>query len=108
MTLQIKRFFIAGSVYALLLINGCDDPRRTHGRDYARNTCVNSLRSIQGSKETWMLENRKTTNDVPPDSDLFGSPPALMREKPSCPNGGTYTIGRVAEKVRCSVKGHTI
>jgi len=55
-----------------------------------------------------MLEHRKTTNDIPPDFDLFGAAPALMREKPTCPSGGSYTIGRVGEKPRCSVTGHTL
>jgi hypothetical protein len=68
---------------------------------------MNNLRSIQGSKETWMLENRKSTNDIPADSDLFGET-LYIREKPACPSGGTYTIGRVQEKARCSVKGHTM
>jgi len=92
----------------LILAAGCDTRSRNHGADYSRTTCRANLQMLQSAKETWMLEHRKTTNDIPPDFDLFGAAPALMREKPTCPSGGSYTIGRVGEKPRCSVTGHTL
>jgi hypothetical protein len=73
----------------------------------ARMPCVGELRIIDGAKAAWALENHKTTNDIPTDTDLFG-PTQYVRVKPTCPKGGTYTIGAVGEKPRCSIPGHTI
>ena len=64
-----------------------------------------NLRAIEGAKATWALENRKTTNDIPTDADLFG-PESYIRDKPRCPAGGVYTLGKAGEKPKCSVRGH--
>lgn len=69
--------------------------------------CVTNLKTIEGAKGVWATEWRKTSNDVPTDADLFG-PDKTIREKPLCPEGGTYTLGRVGEKPKCTVKGHTL
>jgi hypothetical protein len=70
----------------------------------AANSCVNNLRQIDGAKQQWMLENGKTTNDTPSWADLR---PYLGRGSdvriPECPEGGTYTFGRVAENPKCSI-----
>jgi hypothetical protein len=94
------------SLGALVLSSGCDFHSRDHDPAYF-NVCRFQLLSIQGAKEAWMSEYHGTTNDVPPDSDLFGAIPALLREKPICPAGGIYTIGKVGAKARCSVAGHS-
>jgi hypothetical protein len=70
----------------------------------ARYACILNLRALDGAKETWMLENRKTTNDIPTKADLVGGP--YLREMPQCPKGGRYTLGRVGEYPKCSVPGH--
>src|SRR5437588_9991758 len=64
----------------------------------ASNACVNNLRQLGGAKEQWQLENNKTTNDVPAWDDLL----PYLRQKPICPHGGTYVIGRAGEPTRCS------
>jgi hypothetical protein len=64
-----------------------------------------NLIAIEGAKATWALENHKMTNDVPTDSDLFG-PDSYIREKPQCPEGGVYALGKAGEKPRCSIRGH--
>jgi len=71
------------------------------------SSCIANLKQIEGAKGTWALENRKDLNAIPTDTDLFGVN-KYFREKPICPQGGTYTIGSVAEKPRCSIPGHTI
>src|SRR5215203_2261168 len=35
--------------------------------------CVANLKTIDGAKATWALEQRKTNSDVPQDADLFGA-----------------------------------
>ena len=72
-----------------------------------RAACVANLRSIDGVKATWALDARKSNTEVPQDADLFGGPNAYIREKPSCPASGTYSINQVDAKPSCSVADHT-
>lgn len=62
---------------------------------------------MDGAKGTWALEHRKEANDCPTDSDLFG-PDCYLREKPTCPQGGIYVLGKVGRKPGCSMPGHTL
>jgi len=73
--------------------------------------CVNRLMQISGAKEQWALEYGKTTNDVPTWTDLY---PYLSssftnswftNNKPVCPEGGVYILGRVGELPTCSIGG---
>jgi len=67
----------------------------------ASNACVNNLCGIEGAKETWALENHKTTNDVVSWNDIR---PYLRHPKAlQCPDGGTYFPGRVGESPGCSL-----
>ena len=72
-----------------------------------KNACINNLRQIDGAKATWALEQKKIGNDTPGDTDLFGTT-LYIREKPSCPAAGTYTINNVDTKPGCSVADHTL
>jgi hypothetical protein len=72
-----------------------------------RSACIANLKNIEGAKATWALENHKETNAVPTDADLFGRT-LYISEKPPCPGNGTYTLGAVSEKPRCSIRGHTL
>jgi prepilin-type N-terminal cleavage/methylation domain-containing protein len=67
--------------------------------------CVMNLRAIEGAKATWALEAKKNNQDVPTDADLFG-PDKYIRDKPSCPANGTYTLADVGSKPSCSVADH--
>ncbi len=67
--------------------------------------CVMNLRAIEGAKATWALEQKKNNADVPQDADLFG-PDKYIRDKPSCPANGTYTLGNVESKPTCSGPEH--
>jgi prepilin-type N-terminal cleavage/methylation domain-containing protein len=71
-----------------------------------RAACVANLRTIDGAKATWSLEQRKTNTDVPTDTDLFG-PASYIREKPGCPAGGNYLINQVDAKPTCTIADHT-
>jgi hypothetical protein len=71
----------------------------------ASNACVSNLRALDSAKANWALENRKTNGTEPTDSDLFGAT-KYIREKPTCPAGGTYSIGPVGERPTCTVPEH--
>jgi hypothetical protein len=70
--------------------------------------CINNLRQIAAAENQWVLENSKTTNDVPTSADIL--PYLRSSHMPVCPDGGTYTIGRVGQPPTCSIggRGHTL
>jgi hypothetical protein len=69
------------------------------------NLCIANLKQVEGAMLTWAMENHKSTNEIPPEADLFG-PQVYLSVKPTCPDGGTYTVGPVGERPRCSVPWH--
>lgn len=69
-------------------------------------SCITLLRQIDGAQQWWAVEHNKTTNDIPTWDDLVG-PDRYMREKPTCPQGGTYTLSRVGDYPRCSILMHS-
>ncbi len=72
----------------------------------ASNACVNNLRIIDAAKQQWALERGKTVRDIPTWDDVR---PYLGRSWsntiPVCPEGGTYTLGRVGIPPACSIGG---
>ena len=76
-------------------------------RASTRSACIANLKQIHGAKCSWALENNKTNTAQPTASELYGSD-KYIREAPACPSGGTYTLGNVGTKPRCSIKGHTL
>ena len=68
--------------------------------------CVANLRTMDGAKATWALEQKKSNGDTPTDADLFGNA-SYIREKPGCPSSGTYSLNQVDTKPSCTVSDHT-
>lgn len=68
--------------------------------------CINQLRQIEGAKQMWALENRKSDSSVPAATDLN----AYLKggAMPVCPAGGQYTLGAVSEQPKCDVPGHSL
>ncbi len=68
------------------------------------STCRANLRMISTAKEQWAMDNRKTGNDTPQESDLVS---VYIKGKdgklPSCPSAGNYDIGSVNSWPTCSV-----
>jgi len=66
--------------------------------------CINNLRQIDGAKNEWALENGKTNGDACTENDIK---PYIKLDSngniPKCPQGGTYTVGRVGEDPKCSI-----
>ena len=86
-------------------------PNFVKARDRARDTamrieCINNLREIDVAKNEWALEKRGKTGDVPTSQDL--TPYFKNGVFPTCPAGGTYTIGAVGNDPACSIAGHTL
>jgi prepilin-type N-terminal cleavage/methylation domain-containing protein len=72
-----------------------------------KNACINNLRQIDGAKEQWALENKKTQTDSPVDTDLIGTD-KYIKVKPACPANGTYVFNDLSTKPTCSVGDHTL
>jgi uncharacterized membrane protein YccC len=70
------------------------------------NICVNHLRQIDGAKQQWALENRKTALDVPQPQDLM--PFFQSQTLPQCPAGGVYTLNAVRLPPACNIAGHSL
>ena len=70
-----------------------------------RNGCIANLRTIDGAKANWALENRKTQSETPELDDLVG-PNKYLKQELKCPAGGIYSLNAVEEKPTCSVPGH--
>ena len=73
----------------------------------AKTACIANLKSIEGAKAVWALENRKGDADVPSDGDIFGNDKTISK-KPDCPGGGTYDIRSVGEKPTCTIVDHVL
>src|SRR5881409_2688529 len=65
-----------------------------------KNSCIANLKQIHGAKATWAMENKKVNTDTPSTTELYGSS-AYVRDEPTCPGGGTYTLGDVSTKPVC-------
>ncbi len=75
-----------------------------------KSACIANLKQVDGAKATWALEAKKINTDSPADTDLFGAT-QYIRQKPSCPGGGAYTIAVVSTQPTCSLgtsDGHTL
>ena len=83
-------------------------PSIVRAREVAqRAACIGNLKTIEGAKAIWALEQRRGSTDIPLDADLFG-PGLYVAAKPGCPANGNYSINQVDTKSTCSVASHTL
>ena len=96
---------------ACLTLGGCQWYYNTHKTSAAIAPCVNNLMIIDMCKQNWANVNGKKSTDVPTWGDLkeelesYAIHYGWSNGIPVCPDGGTYTIGRVGEQPTCSVGG---
>jgi hypothetical protein len=70
----------------------------------SKNWCINNLRQIDGAKEQWALENKRSTNDPAIESEIVLY---IKGGLPTCPQGGKYIFGKVGEAPRCTLPQHS-
>ena len=70
-----------------------------------KNACITNLRQINGVKEQWALEKRKTSGAATVDSEVDQY---ISGGRPNCPGGGTYTYGAIDTAPTCSVPEHAL
>jgi|GEM_PF-296032 len=83
-------------------------PNFVKGRSTAqKNSCIANLKQIDGATQQWALEKKKTAKAKPELAPILNY--LRGRKLPSCPGGGTYTLGQtVVRAPTCSVKDHTL
>jgi hypothetical protein len=69
------------------------------------NACLNNLRQLDGAKQQWALEAKKTASDTPTEREIA---PYLKDGIPKCPAGGVYTLKAVNSAPTCSIAGHAL
>jgi hypothetical protein len=75
----------------------------------ASSACINTLRALDGAKQQWALVEHKSTSDIPTMAEVSQYMPAVgAKPVPACPAGGIYTLGRVSDNPKCSIKGHEL
>ena len=75
-----------------------------------KSACIANLKQVAGAKATWALEQKKSNANTPATTDIFGAT-AYIRDEPTCPSGGTYTLAAVDQPVTCpngGTEGHTL
>ena len=108
MAQKLKKLAIACVIVVLaFLIAAIVIPNVVRSRvTYASNACPNNLRQIDGAKQQWQLEYKKTGEDNPSLEDLQ---PYMGRGSagtiPQCPHGGKYVVGRIGQPPTCTVCG---
>jgi prepilin-type N-terminal cleavage/methylation domain-containing protein len=74
-----------------------------------KNSCIANLKQIDGAKEQWAMENKKTDGDA---IDEAGVNEYLKNNQaPACPGNGTYNYNPVGTAPDCSqgsALGHTL
>jgi prepilin-type N-terminal cleavage/methylation domain-containing protein len=72
-----------------------------------RSTCVANLKQVDSAKEQWAMDTRRNAGDACALTDLVGAT-LYMKANPTCPSGGTYTVGNVGANPTCSIAGHAL
>lgn len=81
-------------------------PNFVRARESSRTkACVANLKQIDAAKEQWAMDNNKSNGDACAMTDLV---PTYIKSTPSCPSGGTYTVGNVGTNPTCSITGHSL
>ena len=92
---------IALSVFVLPLMLAIAIPNFVRARNTAQqNACINNLRQIDGTKQVWAVEKKRSDTDTPLPNELV----VYMkgRQFPICPAGGVYSINPVNSDPTCS------
>jgi len=81
-------------------------PNFMRAREKAQtNACIANLKQIDGAKTLYALDNNLSTGDAVVMGDLVSD---YIKSTPSCPAGGTYTVGAIGTTPTCTVSGHEL
>ena len=72
-----------------------------------KRTCIAHLKQMDGAKQQWAIDNKKSAASVPTPQELFG-PTQYIKNVPTCPSGGRYTLNSVGQNPTCSHPDHKL
>lgn len=70
-----------------------------------QRACILNLKQIDGAKEMWALEKKKSAGSPILDTEINDY---IKNGAPKCPGGGAYTYGPVDTQPTCSIEGHAL
>ncbi len=83
-------------------------PNFMKARESSRTkSCIANLKQIQAAKEQWAMDTKALPGATVTAADIYGSG-SYIETTPTCPSGGTYTIGALDTNPTCSVAGHVL
>ena len=81
-------------------------PNFVRARETSRTrSCVANLKQVDSGKEQYAMEARLASGAAVAWANLV---PDYLKAQPTCPAGGTYTIGAVGTNPSCSTAGHAL
>src|SRR5947208_2417726 len=76
-------------------------PNFIKARESSRTkSCIANLKQIEAAKEQWAMDTKAASTATPTAAQLYGAT-AYVKNTPSCPSGGTYTIGDMNTRPTC-------
>ena len=77
-------------------------PNFIKARESSRTkSCIANLKQIEAAKEQWAMDTRAASTATPGTGDLYGAT-AYVKNTPTCPSGGSYTINSMANRPTCN------
>ncbi|MBD3380355.1 MAG: prepilin-type N-terminal cleavage/methylation domain-containing protein [Candidatus Omnitrophica bacterium] len=81
-------------------------PNFIRARERAQiNACIANLKQIDGAKTLWALDSGAGSTATPTWADLVSG---YIKKQPTCPAGGTYTIGNTSVDPTCTEANHVL
>lgn len=74
-------------------------------RDAQRRACISTLRQIDGAKEQWAIEKKKSAGSAVVDSEVNEY---IRGSAPKCSAGGVYTYGALDTAPTCTIVDHIL
>jgi hypothetical protein len=102
------RAIIVGALIALGLLCFSALPNFVHRQSSPKNACIKNLILLDSAKRQWALEHRATDADTPTWDDIKSSLARVGLDLPTCPSGGTYTLGAMSNRPTCSIPDHVL
>jgi prepilin-type N-terminal cleavage/methylation domain-containing protein len=86
-------------------------PNFVKARENSRaKSCVSNLMQIDSAKEQWAMDTRAAASASVDGAALWGAADVnarYLRNAPTCPSNGAYTVGAVGATPTCSIGANT-
>jgi prepilin-type N-terminal cleavage/methylation domain-containing protein len=111
-TVNLRRGFTLVEIMIVVLIMGIlmsiAVPSFIQARQSGRkSSCLANLKAIETAKEQWAMDNKKANGDAVAFTNLVGLT-LYIKNTPSCPEAGTYTVNNIGTTPTCSVTNHVL